>query len=347
MNLKMILLAGCLLLLLPLVALPQKKVLNVYAWSGEVPDVVIRQFEKETGVKVNFSTYENNEILYAKLRASKNPGYDVIIPSSYFVDRMRKQNMLEKIDKSKLTYWVNLDPTFLHPAYDPEVEYCVPYVWGITGIFYNNASVQDIQLTRWTQLWDPRFNNQLMLLDDTREVFSMALLALGYSANDSDPAHIEAAFQKLKALMPNVKVFSSDTVVSNIIDEDATIGMAWNGDAYKAARENPNIKFVFPADGFVIWVDNLAIPITAPHKDTAYLFINYMLRADVAKTIALISAYPIANLAARKLLPAAIRNNPIVYPSAEVLKRGQFQKDLGESTLNLYEKYWEQLKMGG
>ena len=330
---------------LPLCAYAQDRILNVYAWTGEIPEFAVRQFEKETNIKVNFSTYENNEIMYAKLRASNTGGYDVIIPSSYFVDRMRKNNMLQKLDKTKLPNWKNLNPDFLHAVYDPESAYSVPHVWGLTGIFVNQQFYKQNSTAKWADLWEPRFQDQLMLLDDMREVFSMALLSLGYSANDTNPEHIKAAFLKLKELMKNVKVFSSDTLISIMIDEDATVGMAWNGDAYKASRENPNIKFIFPKEGFVIWVDNFVILDDAPHKDAAYQFINFMLRPDVAKAVALAIHFPIANLAAQKLLPADIRNNPIAYPSKEILKKGEFQVDLDPETIAIYEKYWEELKI--
>ena len=223
----------------------------------------------------------------------------------------------------------------------------MPHIWGVTGLFFNSEAYPDNNIKKWSDLWDPRYNNHLMLLDDSREVFSMALLSLGYSANDRDPQHIKAAFLKLKALMPNVKVFASGTVVSIIIDEDATVGMAWNGDAFKASLDNPNVKFVFPAEGFVIWVDTFAIPKNAPHKTEAYAFLNFILRPDIAKQIALSTNFPIANFAAQQQLPANIRNNPVSYPSKEVLKHGQFQTDLGDAALKLYEQYWEELKMGG
>jgi spermidine/putrescine transport system substrate-binding protein len=325
----------------------ETRMVNVYAYTGEIPDYLVRQFEKETGIKVNFSTYENNEIMYAKIRASKRTGYDVIMPSSYFVDRMSRQNILLKLDKDKLPNRQHLAADFLHPAYDPNGDYSVPVIWGITGIFYNNASHDLGKPSSWNDLWDKRYYNKLMLLDDSREVFSMALLTLGYSANDSDPAHIKQAFEKLKTLMPNVKVFSTDTVVSILIDEDATIGMAWNGDTFKATQENPNVKFVFPKEGFVIWVDNFSIPANAPHPDEAYAFINFFLRPDIAKTIALYTHFPITNQSGQQLLPPDIRNNPFVYPSKEILKHGQFQKDLSDDTLALYEQYWEELKMSG
>lgn len=336
------------LLLLPLSAYAaDAKVLNIYAWTGEVPDFVVREFEKETGIKVNISTYENNEIMYAKIRATKNPGYDLVMPSSYFVDRMRRQNLLEKLDKSKLKNWNNLNPSFLDPTYDPNSQFSVPFIWGVTGIFINKNYYDSKSVTGWNDLWDKRFYDKMMLLDDTREVFSMALLSLGYSANDKDPEHIKQAYLKLRKLMQNVKVFSTDTVVSIIIDEDATVGMAWNGDTFKASQDNKNVAFIFPKDGFVIWVDTFSIPTSAPHKDNAYQFIDFVLRPEIAKEIAVFTSFPTANAAAQKLLPESIRNNPTVYPSKEVLSHGQFQTDLGDDTLALYEKYWEELKMSG
>jgi spermidine/putrescine transport system substrate-binding protein len=335
------------LLFLSTPSFAQSKILNVYAWTGEIPEFAVHQFEKESGIKVNFSTYENNEIMYAKLRAEKNNNYDIVIPSSYFVDRMRKQDMLEELDKSKIPNYHNLDPTFLNAAYDPEGKYGIPHIWGITGIFANSDYYTSKTIKGWSDLWNPDLKNQLMMIDDMREVFSMALLSLGYPSNDANPDHIKAAFLKLKDLMQNVKVFSSDTLISIMIDEDATLGMAWNGDAYKASIENPKVKFIFPKEGFVIWVDNFVIPKNAPHKDAAYAFINFLLRPDVAKDVALAINFPSANLAARALLPKDIRNSPVAYPTKETLKHGQFQLDLDQQTLSIYEKYWEELKMGG
>lgn len=337
----------CLFLLFPLTIFAQEKILNLYAWTGEIPTQVIQQFEKETGIKVNFSTYENNEIMYAKLRAMKQSTYDLIMPSSYFVDRMRKQNMLEKIDKSKLANLNNINPEFTNPTYDPKIQYSIPFIWGITGIFVNQNYYPSDTIKQWSDLWNPRFQNKLLLLDDVREVFSIALLTMGYSVNDRNPAHLKLAFTKLKELMKNVKVFSTDTVVSIIIDEDATIGVAWNGDVFKASQENAAVKFIFPQEGFIIWMDSFAIPRTAPHKENAYTFINFILRPEIAKIIALQTNYPVANIAAQKMLPPAIQNNPVIYPAKEMLRHGQFQTDLGDDTLALLEKYWEELKMNG
>ncbi len=323
------------------------KVVNVYGWAGEIPDSIIQQFEKETGIKVNFSTYENNEIMYAKLRVTKNPGYDVILPYSSFVDRMRKQGSLEPLDKAKLPNFKNLNPVFLNQPFDPKSEYSVPFLWGITGIFVNTEYHDAKKIKRWNNLWRRDYRNQLMLLDDMRDVFSMSLISLGYSCNDQNPEHIKAAFEKLQDLMKNVKVFSSDTITSTMIDEDATIGMAWNGDVFKASHENPHIVFIYPEEGFSMWVDNLSILKSAPHKDAAHAFINFLLRADIAEKVSIISGYPTANLAGQKLLPKDMRDNQIIYPSKETMKHGEFALDISEEALAIYERYWEQLKLGG
>ena len=320
---------------------------NVYAWSGEIPESLIQQFEKETGIKVNFSTYDSNEVLYSKLLASDNPGYDIVEPSTYYIDRMSHQGMLELLDKSKLIGFDNLDPQFLNQSYDPHNGYSIPYLWGATGIFVNTDYYSPSSITKWSDLWNPKYEDQLLLLDDSRDVFSMALFTEGYSPNDTKPQHLEKAYQKLRALAPNIKLYKSDGVITLLIDEDVTVGMAWNGDVYKAKKENSKLAFIYPSDGFVIWVDSFAIPKNAPHLDNAYRFLNFMLRATNGKTASLWSGYPTTNLASKKLLPPDVRNNPMIYPSRTVMRRGKFQNDMDDASLELYEKYWEKLKMEG
>lgn len=327
-------------------AISAENILNVYTWAGVIPGYIIQQFEKESGIKVNFSTYDSNEIMYAKLRAGKNPGYDIVEPSSYYIDRMRRQHMLEKLDKTKLTHFKNLNPDFLDKSYDPQNNYSIPFTWGVTGIFINTDYFAPNSVHRWSDLWSAKYADELLMLDDSREVFSIALYTLNLSGNNTNPEHIKQAYLKLKTLIPNIKIFNSSTI-SVLIDEDATIGMVWNGDLFKAKKENPHLDFIYPQDGFVIWVDNFAIPKDAPHQENAYKFLNFMLRADVAKSVALDNNFPTPNLAAQKMLPADIRSSPIVYPSHEVLRRGEFQTDVPDSALALYEKYWERLKMGG
>lgn len=334
-----------LLLTFSCAAFASDDMVNVYAWSGEVPDAVIKQFQKETGIKVNFSTYDSNETLYAKLKAVDNPGYDVIEPSSYYVDRMRKEQMLEPLDKSQIPNIKYLDTEFLNEPYDPGNQFSMPNLWGVTGIFVNKKYFDPSTIQRWSDLWQPRFDNQLLLLDDVREVIPMTLMSLGYSANDNNAEHIKQAYQQLLKLRQNIKLFVSDAAASIITDEDATVGMTWNGDLYRAKQSNPNLVFIYPKDGFVIWVDCFAIPKNAPHYKNAVKFINFMMRPDIALQSSMAYFYATPNLAAQKMLPANIRNSPIIYPSHDILKNGQFQTDLTDQTVALYAQYWEMLKL--
>lgn len=320
------------------------QIVNVYAWGGEIPKQVIQQFEKETGIRVNFSTYDSNETMYAKLRVSQVSVYDVILPSSYFVERMKHKGMLTQLDHSKLNHIKNLDPRFTSNDYDPNNQYSVPLIWGATGIFYN-LKHHHVPLNNWKDLWQSRFINKLLLLDDSRELFSVALLSLGYPSSDANPKHIRHAYEKLRSLIPNIKLFSTEGIQALLIDDDATAGIVWNGDAFKAHAENSGIEFVYPKSGFVIWVDCLVIPNQAKHLDEAYTFINFMLRPDVAATIGLTQGHAITNATGVSQLPTEIQNNPMIYPSNKILAHGQFQRDPGDEAIGLFNLYWQQLKM--
>lgn len=320
------------------------QVVNVYVWGGEIPKSVIQRFEQDSGIKVNLSTYDSNETMYTKLKSSKQSIYDVIIPSGYFVERMQKQGMLNKLELSKLSNLKNLDPLFANNDYDKGNQYSVPLIWGVTGLFYNATLVKNPPDT-WRDLWKNHWHGELMMLDDSREVFAIALMSLGYQPNDTNPSHIHAAYKKLLTLIPNVKLFGSDGIQAVMIDADAVAGSAWNGDAFKAHAENHDIHFVYPDDGFVIWVDCLAIPVNPPHPIEAYQFINYLLKATIAAQLALEEGHAITNKAGKDRLPDRIRNNPMVYPPITILKRGTFQRDVGEETIALYNQYWQKLKL--
>ncbi|CAM4446762.1 MAG: Spermidine/putrescine-binding periplasmic protein [Legionellaceae bacterium] len=330
----------------PTSALASENSVNIFNWSGYMPDAILRQFEQETGIKVNYSTYDNNETLYAKLKANPNSGYDLVVPSTYFIDRMRKQKMLHLIDKSKLTNFQNINPGLLNKKFDPHNNYSIPFLWSTTGIVINTKFWQKNSIKSWKDLWKNQYYDQLFILDDVREVFSMALIALGYSANDTKPQHIKAAFQQLKKLMPNIKIFNAEAGKAIYIDEDVTIGMGWNGDINLANKENSNLEFIYPEEGYVISLDSMGIPINAPHLENAYKFINFILRPDIAKKISIETGYATANGEALKLLPKALRENPITYPNNEILARGHFQTDAGSSS-TLFEQYFQQLKIGG
>ncbi|MBB71882.1 MAG: spermidine/putrescine ABC transporter substrate-binding protein [Legionellales bacterium] len=321
------------------------EVLNIYIWADDIPAEVIHQFEKDTGIKVNIAEYDSNETMYAKIKAARSSRYDIILPSSYYVERMAREGMLEPLDTKRLSNYGNLNAQFIKPAYDPNIPHSIPYLWGVTGIFANRQYFDPEAISSWNDLWRPEYKGQLLLLDDAREVFSMALLALGYSPNDTDSAHIKQAFDKLAALKPNVRVFAVEAAPSIINDADATVGMVWNGDVYQIHDENANIDFIYPKDGFVIWSDDLAILKNAPHKANAYKFLNYLLRADVAAKCSEYQGYATANLAGQHVLPKDMQNNPTIFPPASTLKHGQFQRDVGDEVLAVYDRYWQQLKL--
>ena len=321
-----------------------QKTVNVYVWGGEIPKQVVQQFEKKTGIKVNFSTYDSNETMVAKIKASGRSIYDVILPSAYYVERMQHLGLLSPLDHRYLPNLKYLDKRFTKYQYDVNNQYSVPLIWGATGIFYNQHWVK-IAPKSFGDLWNSRWNNQLMFLDDPRDTFAIALLALSYSPNDRKTQHIHQAFVKLLDLMTNIKIFASESIQAIMIDEDAIVGTAWNGDAYKAHQENPAVQFVYPSDGFVIWIDCLAMPINPPHPKEAYAFINFLLEPTIAAEIGLMEGHAITNAFGKALLPKSVQKNPMIYPDAETLKRGYVQQDVGEDAARLYNQYWQQLKL--
>jgi spermidine/putrescine transport system substrate-binding protein len=318
--------------------------LNVYVWGSEIPKQLIQKFEEQTQIHVNFSTYDSNETMLAKIRANQNGIYDIILPSAYYVDRMRHLKLLTRLDHTQLPNLKYLSETFQNNQYDPHNHYSVPLTWGATGIFYNQQYIK-IPPRSWRDLWKARWKESLMLLDDMRDTFAIAMFASHYMPNDTDPHHLAKAFQMLLKLSPNIKFFASEGIQTILIDGDATIGSAWNGDVYKARQENPNIQFVYPEEGYVLWIDCLAIPSNAPHLKEAYTFINFLLAPENAAIIAKIEGHAITNQQGKALLPPQIRNDKTIYPSDSTLKRAIIQKDAGEKTLPLYNHYWQTFKL--
>jgi spermidine/putrescine transport system substrate-binding protein len=322
-----------------------KTVLNVYNWADYMPLSVITQFQQETGIQVNYTEYDSNETMYAKLKSNPRLGYDVIFPSSYYVVRMVKEHMLWPLDKAKLSNFNNLNKALLNQSFDPGNRYSVPYLWGTAGIVVNKKYLNPHTITAWADFWKPEFKNQLLLFDDVREVFAIALLRLGYSINDTNPKHIEEAYQHLKLLWPNIKLLNVEAEQNAYIDEDVYIGMGLNGEIYNAITENPDLVYIYPQEGFEIWVDTIAIPRNAPHPQEALQFINFLLRPEIAAKISISTGFSTPNLAAIHRLPKAMSQSYIINPSNQLLQRGQFLIDLGDVN-SIYERYWNRLKIG-
>lgn len=336
----------CALLAFSAAAFGADKVLYLYNWSEYMPESVLESFEKETGIKVVYTTFDSNEAMYAKLRlVDKKNSYDLVVPSTYYVSKMRKEGLLAPLDKKKLAGFDKLDPKLLNRFFDPGNEYSVPYLWGSTGIALNTDKVKAGSVTRWADLWRPEFKDRLLLTNDMREVFHVGLRVLGYSGNSTNAQEIEAAYKKLTTLVPNVRVYDSEAPRMPYLEGETDAGMIWNGEAFQAHGENPAIEYVYPAEGAALWMDNLVIPKNARNVDNAYKFISFILRPEVGKAISEEIGYATPNLASLALLDESLRSNRTVYPSAIDLKNTEFQVDVGDA-IKVYEKYWELLKAG-
>lgn len=316
--------------------------IRIAGWGGEIPSEVFENFEKKFHIKVYFSSFESNESLDVKLRTSKKSVYDLILPSSYFIPKLAQTHLIQKIDLNRVPSYQKINAIFIQNIKNSV--YAIPLNWSSTGIFYNKKHLKIIP-TNWQDLWNKQFENQVLLLDDTREVFSMALISLGYSPNDEDRNHIQQAYQKLLSLRQNIKLFASDAVPNLIIDEDVIIGMAWNADIIKAQKENPNIGFIMPDEGYIINTESFAIPKNSLNIEAAYAFINFMLEPENLALMTVKTHFPPTINELNKILPQAILNDPVLFPSQDVLKKGIVQKNVSQQTLTLYNDLWETFKL--
>lgn len=322
----------------------------MYGWSEYIPQELLDAFAKQYNVKVNYDTYASNEELLAKLQAgAKN--YDVIIPSDYTVHIMAAQNMLEPIDVNQIPNFANVGAEFKNPSYDPGNKYTVPYQWGSVAIAVNTDKVKK-PITKFADLWDPEFKGKLVVLDDDREIIGMTLLTLGYDKNSTDPKQLEEAKQKLLQLVPNIKLYDSDSPKTALLSGEAVAGVVWNGEAALAHRENPAIQYVIPEEGMGVWYDNLAIPKDPPHKDAAIAFLNFVLRPDMSALITQAYPYSSVNPAALELLKTndpetykAYMDFPATNPPAEALAKGHVIVDVGDAT-KLWDQVWTEVKGG-
>ena len=328
----------------------ESKELNLYGWSEYVPQALLDKFTEETGIAVNYDTYSSNEELMAKLQAGAS-GYDVIIPSDYTVSILKNQNLLEELDLTQIPNLENIDPQLKDPYFDPGHKFTIPYQWGTTALVIDTGKVTQ-PITTWEQIWDPAFKERVVMLDDEREVLGTVLMTLGYDKNSTDPAQLEEAKQKLQELMPNIRLFDSDSPKTALLAGEVWLGLTWNGEASLAHMENPDIQYICPEEGCGIWYDNLAIPKGAPHKDAALKFMNFVL--DPANSLLITKEFPYSNpnIKALELLKT---QDPAAYeaymsfagtnPPADVLQRAMPTLDIGEAT-TLWDQIWTEVKGG-
>lgn len=338
----------CLALLMPKLAIgaaaPEPdEIVDVYNWPDYMPEGVLEDFTRETGIKVNYSTYNNNEIMYTKLKLLKGRGYDVLVPSTYMIERLHRDGLLQPIDKTLISNFSQLDPALLNRPFDLGNELSIPYMWGSIGIGVNTSNVDAATVASWGDLWHKRWRDKLLLLDDMRGIFHMALKLNGDSTNATASDEIKEAYERLRKLMPNVKLFKADAPRESFLSGDVDLGTLWSGEAVLAQAENSVIRYIYPKEGASFWMDSFVIPARASHPENAHKFIDYMMRPEVAVRCVNELGYATPNLTAKALLGKSIQDNPAIFPPANVLEKAEFQRDVG-SALDLYALYWDKLK---
>lgn len=333
------------MLLFTVQCLAASKELYVYNWSEYMPDSVLDDFRKETGIKVVMSTYDSNEALYAKIKMMDAKGYDLIVPSTDYVSRMQQEGLLRPLDKDLLPNLVNIDPHLLDQAFDPGNRYSVPYMWGSTAIAVNTKDPAAATVKSFADLWNPELRGKLLLPNDMRGVLAIGLKRLGYSLNELDPDKIKEACELLLPLMDSVKVFDSDSPKQALLNNEVQVAVLWNGEAYIATEENSDIHYIYPPEGYSLWIDNMCIPKNAEHIENAHLFMDYLMRPEVAAFICQELGYSSPNRKAQELLPPEVRENEIIYPSDEVMSRGEFEISL-DAAVKFYEESWVKIKTG-
>ena len=315
----------------------------LYTWTEYLDPAIKDQFEQECGVKVTETNYDSNETMLATLQAG-GAGYDIVVPSDYMVQIMVDEGMLMELDYDVISNIQHIDEVNLNTYFDPEQQYSVPYFWATSG-FAVDTSVVEEYTDSWSMLFDPNspYCGQISMLDDQRETLGAALMYLGYSINDTDPAHLEEAKNLLIEQSKCVKTYDSETNDDLIVAGETALAHIWTGDAILASLERPEIVYVIPKEGCTIWQDNMAIPVNAPNAYTAMVFINYLQDPEIAAQNAEYVGYATPNLAAKDLIDPSMLSDTIYPTDEEITSRLQWIEDVGEA-VELYDRVWTEFK---
>lgn len=336
--------------------------LNIYNWSDYINPEAIPDFEREFGIQVTYDIYDSSEIVDTKLMTG-NSGYDIVVHASSFTARLAPAGIFHQIDFDKLPNWHHLDPTLIRKA---DEKYSnglqgVPFFWGTTGIAYNvnliKQRMADAPVDSSALIFDPEVISKftdcgISFLDDPTSVIPMAMLYLGYPANSVDLGHLREVEQLVKSVRPYVTYFSSTKMLQDLPSEEVCIAMSWSGDysvASNRAREagiDIELDYIIPKEGSGMWFDNLYIPADAPHKENAYLFLNYMLRPEVIAASTDYIGYANANKSATPLVDPKIAGNIAIYPDASTLERLQTTEVLAPKEERKRSRTWTKIKTG-
>ena len=311
-----------------------------YNCGDYIDEDLLAKFTKETGIKVDYSTYDTNEIMYQKLKST--PGsYDLVIPSDYMIEKMIKEDMVEKLDFNNIPNYEYIDDKYRNLSYDPKNEYSVPYMWGTIGIIYDPAVVTE-PVTSWDILWNTKYSGkQIIMFDSMRDTIAIGLKKLGYSINSTNPDEIAAATDELVKQKQTIDpLYYVDEVKDKMINGEAALATVWSGDAAYIMSENPELKYVIPEEGSNKWFDAMVIPKGSKNKENAEKLINFLTDPENSKQNVDYIGYSTPNKATYEMLDDEVKNS---YPSQDVLDKCEIFVDLGDN-LKLYDDAWMNIK---
>ncbi len=340
----------------------EDKVVNVLNWSDYIAPDTIEKFEKETGIKVHYDVFDSNEVLETKLLTGRT-GYDVVVPTDYFLERQAKQGILLPLDKSKLPNLKNIDPEVLRQleGADPGNRFGVPYAGVVTGIGYNVAKVKkalgNVALDSWAIVFDPKYAARLKdcgftMLDQEGEIIFSAKVWLGIDTTSERQEDLAAAEAILLKIRPFVRYFNSSQYINDLANGETCVAISWSGDVLQArdrareAAKGVELSFVVPKEGALQSFDMLAIPADASHPDNAHKFIDFLMRADIAAEFTKFRKFPSGNLAAEKLVDAQLRADPLVFPPPDVVARLKPHRSESLTYTRFANRAWTRIRTG-
>lgn len=322
--------------------------LNVYNWgeyisngADESPDVVAL-FEELTGIQVNYTTFDSNETMYAKIKSGA-ANYDVIFPSEYMVAKMIDEGMLAELNLNNIPNFALIDDQYTDQAYDPGNRHCVPYMWCTTGIIYNTSMVDNAP-TAWADLWSEEYAGSILMFNNSRDAFAIAAHKLGMSINPSTAEEVALAIEELKVQKSLVQAYVMDEIFDKMEGGEAAVGVYYSGDAITMTTDNPDLAWVFPQEGVTLSIDNMCIPAGSTNKEAAEMFINFMCEVDVGVANCEYIGYSTPSTAVREQLSDELRQSPIAYPGDEVMAKAQLFTSLSDEINQELDIQWSEMK---
>ena len=315
--------------------------LNVFNWSSYIAPDTVPKFESEFGVRVRYGIYESNEEMLARVM-SGNSGWDIVFPTDYIVKPMLVNGLLAPIDHTLLGNLGQIEERFQRPDWDAKLEWSVPYMVTAAGICYNRKL--DPAPRAWSDLWDERLKRRITMLDDPFDTMGACLKKLGHSINSSDAVELQAAEAEGLKQKPLLRAYLNAEVRDQLVSGDVLAAHMWNTTAQQAMDASSGIGFVYPEEGYAVYPDCAVILRESKRAELAHRFIDFLLRPDIAAANALAARTTTTNAGARRLLPADFRDNPTLYPGADVVARGEWAKTVEPATQRLRDRLWTELK---